>query len=470
MAEIAERVGSNGLTVVSTFSGCGGSCLGFEMAGYRVLWASEFVEAARNVYALNHPGVILDGRDIRDVKPEDILSAIGKQQGEVDVLEGSPPCASFSTAGKRHKAWGQVKKYSDTEQRSDDLFFEYVRILDGVRPRVFVAENVSGLVKGAAYGYFELIMRAMRRCGYRVRAKVLDAQWLGVPQERKRVIFVGVREDLEIDPQFPKPLPYRYTIREALPWISGLHWDSGGMFGEREYDVDREPVQTIMNGRGGGSQTRFRVVHDTSGKWGKGDVTDRPAPTITVGVNGLNSHHFKVVPEEERVSPRGDTEPRVEFRGPGCFRDGENASVDAPSPAVMAHGLGGVREYQALIRAPQPVASVTLEGTAIGRAYAKLEPGKWHHKYKQLQRPIVDKPCPTLTAIGGGRGVASVVHPNEPRKFLIAELKRLCGFPDDFELTGAYTQQWERLGRSVPPVMMSHVATTLRDQIFGGGR
>ena len=128
MTEIAA-VPWNGLNVVSTFSGCGGSCLGYRMAGYRVLWANEFIPAAAETYRANHPTTILDTRDIRKVQPEDILKAIGLKAGELDAMEGSPPCASFTTAGKREKHWGKAKKYSDTVQRVDDLFFEYVRLV-----------------------------------------------------------------------------------------------------------------------------------------------------------------------------------------------------------------------------------------------------------------------------------------------------------------------------------------------------
>ena len=87
MAEIAKVRATNGYKVVSTFSGAGGSCLGFEMAGYDILWASEFVEAARDTYVLNHPNVKLDGRDIREVSPTEILSACRLKRGELDVLE-----------------------------------------------------------------------------------------------------------------------------------------------------------------------------------------------------------------------------------------------------------------------------------------------------------------------------------------------------------------------------------------------
>ncbi len=124
--------------------------------------------------------------------------------GELDLFDGSPPCASFSTAGKREAGWGKVKDYSDTKQRTDDLFLEYVRLLRGLQPKVFVAENVSGLVKGVAKGYFLEILAALKASGYRVTCRVLDAQWLGVPQQRQRTIFVGVREDLGLDPVHPK--------------------------------------------------------------------------------------------------------------------------------------------------------------------------------------------------------------------------------------------------------------------------
>jgi DNA (cytosine-5)-methyltransferase 1 len=343
MPEIAA-VPANGLRVVSTFSGCGGSCLGFEMAGYRVLWANEFIPAARETYRANHAGVFLDERDIRSVKPEEILEQAGLKVGELDVFEGSPPCASFSTAGKREAGWKKVKKYSDTEQRTDDLFFEYVRLLRGLRPKVFVAENVSGLFKGTAIGYFKIIFKELATSGYEVVARVLDSRWLGVPQARRRIIFVGAREDLRLEPRHPKPLGYSYSIRDAIPWIS-RGADATGMI----YEANPE---------------------------------------------------------------------------------------------------------------------ASMEGLATGAEWDVIGGTGQSEKYFQLVRPNVDAPCPTITQLGGNAGLASVAHPTEKRKFYIGELKRLCGFPDDFVLTGTYMQQWERLGRSVPPPMMRAVAETIRNEML----
>ena len=222
MTEVAATP-PNGYTAASSFSGCGGSSLGYRMAGFTVRWASEFVPAAVDVYRRNAPDYThIDTRDIRNVTAADVLTDLGMVPGELDLFDGSPPCSSFSISGKKSAGWGKVSEYSDTAQRTDDLFYEYIRLVDGIQPRVFVAENVAGLVKGAAKGYFRQIMTAMKAAGYRVSARVLDSVWLGVPQVRPRLIFIGVRDDLELDPTHPAPLPYRYHLRDAGVTTAGM--------------------------------------------------------------------------------------------------------------------------------------------------------------------------------------------------------------------------------------------------------
>jgi DNA (cytosine-5)-methyltransferase 1 len=105
MREI-EALPWNGFKVASTFSGCGGSCLGCRMAGYRVVYACEFIEEAQRTYKANHPNSFLDTRDIRQVKPQDVMEKAGVERDELDLFDGSPPCSAFSTAGKRKAGWG----------------------------------------------------------------------------------------------------------------------------------------------------------------------------------------------------------------------------------------------------------------------------------------------------------------------------------------------------------------------------
>lgn len=440
MAEIGA-IPWNGFTAVSTFSGCGGSSLGYKMAGFKVLWANEFIPAAQEVYRLNHPNTILDTRDIRQVKAQDILDAIGMQPGELDLFDGSPPCASFSTAGKREAGWGKVKNYSDTKQRTDDLFFEYARLVKGIQPRVFVAENVSGLVKGTAKGYFKLILQELKNCGYNVKAKVLDAQWLGVPQMRQRLIFIGVRNDLGVEPAFPKPLSYQYTVRDALPWIVTIGTSNG--FGHSEQVPASQPYDTVGTGpQQGNGLARFieampRAYRDKRGAYGNdGDITDQPAPTVLS--DSVGTHWVT---------------------GLSTF-DGER-SLDAPAPTVLTPVRQHTNNELMFIEA-----ETSIDGYAIGRECVPLAPGEQSDKYFQLVKPSLEAPSPTVTQRGGDNTVASVTHPTEKRKFSIAELKRICAFPDDFQLTGTYAQQWERLGRAVPPVMMSYIASTVRDEVL----
>ena len=224
MAEIAA-VEQTGLVAVSTFSGCGGSSTGYRMAGFRVAWASEFVAAAADTYRANaDPQTVLDTRDIREVQPGDVLEVAG----DVDLLDGSPPCSPFSTQGVTSRDWGEAVPYSSTSQRTDDLFWEFARLVEGVQPKAFIGENVYGLVRGVAKGYFKRILARLRSAGYRVEARLLDASWLGAPQERKRLIFAGVRDDLALAPALPAPLAYRRTIGDALgAGYGGVYWRWG---------------------------------------------------------------------------------------------------------------------------------------------------------------------------------------------------------------------------------------------------
>lgn len=342
MAEIAATP-RNGLSVISTFTGCGGACLGYKWAGFDARAAVEFVSAARDTYALNFPGVPIDPRDVRDIGGQDLLALAGLD--EVDLLEGSPPCASFSMSGKREEHWGESKHYSDTSQRTDDLFLEFARLVREIRPRAFAAENVAGLVRGTAKGMFKLFLRELAIDGdYRVEARLLDASWLGVPQARKRLFFVGLRNDVDGQMVWPKPILPRWTLRDALDYAAS---------NERE-----------------------------------------------------------------------------------CPGDG-------PS----------------------------LKGAAIEKSWQKMGPqlgGKWltkSDKYINLVRPDPNQPCGTVTATGGQGSTASVTHPTEARKFTLAEMRAVFGFPADFQLTGTYRHRWERIGRSVPPPMTRALGLSIAEAL-----
>ena len=271
-----NRTPNGSYTAVSTFSGSGGGCLGLKLAGFDVRWASEFIPAAAEVYRMNHPNTILSTDDIREVAPDDICESIGTE--EIDVLEGSPPCASFSLSGKLDKGWGEVQKYSDTEQRVDDLFWEYIRLIDGLRPKAFVAENTSGLVQGRSKGYFKSILRDMREVGYRVTASVIAAAYLGVPQHRRRLFFIGIRDDLRTDPPIPDPEDEIVTVAEA--WEKPFEHEDyrelkPGTVIRRCYDQRRPSDGTSLG-------SVYRRLYGKTGAFNHVVLRyDRPSPTVT---------------------------------------------------------------------------------------------------------------------------------------------------------------------------------------------
>lgn len=210
---------SEAFTYVSLFAGCGGSSLGYHMAGGRCLCAVEFDANAAATYRLNFPEAPVIERDIREVTAEEVMAIAGLVPGQLDVLDGSPPCQGFSTAGKR--------QFGDPR---NSLFRDYIRLLEALQPRAFVMENVSGLVKGKMKLAFRTIMESLKATGYRVRCQLLNAMWFGVPQSRQRLIWIGVRPDLEREVEWPKAeavIPLKAICQDAIasrsesinPWI-----------------------------------------------------------------------------------------------------------------------------------------------------------------------------------------------------------------------------------------------------------
>ena len=202
---------SHGLKVFGTFICGGGSTMGYKLAGFEHLGGVEIDPEVADVYKTNHNPKYLFVEDIRgfaDRKefPEDLYN--------LDILDGSPPCSSFSMAGNREKDWGKTKVFREgqAEQRLDDLFFDYIRLAKKLQPKVVIAENVKGLIQGNAKAYVHRIKKEFEDAGYKVQLFLLNAASMGVPQKRERVFFICQRNDLN----FPK-LELRFN-EKAIPF------------------------------------------------------------------------------------------------------------------------------------------------------------------------------------------------------------------------------------------------------------
>ena len=181
--------------VFSCFACGGGSTMGYKLAGFDVIGCNEIDPKMMEAYIENHKPKYSFLEPIQTFKNRTDLP---KELYQLDILDGSPPCSSFSMAGSREKAWGKEKKFREgqTDQVLDTLFFDFIDLAKKLQSKVVVAENVKGLIQGGAKAYVRKIYIEFYKAGYHVQHFLLDASKMGVPQKRERVFFIALRKDL----------------------------------------------------------------------------------------------------------------------------------------------------------------------------------------------------------------------------------------------------------------------------------
>lgn len=195
--------------------------MGYKLAGYTVLGNCEIDPKINRMYKKNHHPKYNYEMGVQDFYK---LDDIPEELHDIDILDGSPPCSTFSMAGERDKNWGKEKKFREgqAEQVLDDLFFEFLKVAEVLRPKVIVAENVKGLITGKAKGYVNLIIKTYQDLGYDTQIFLLNAATMGVPQRRERVFIIGRRKDLGF-PQLKlefnqKPITYgEFADQDYIP-------------------------------------------------------------------------------------------------------------------------------------------------------------------------------------------------------------------------------------------------------------
>jgi DNA (cytosine-5)-methyltransferase 1 len=191
----AKGINKNNYKVFGTFICGGGSTMGYKLAGFDHLGGVEIDPRVAKVYQLNHRPKHLFVEDIRNFRNR---ADIPSELFNLDILDGSPPCSSFSMSGNREKDWGKKKVFKEgqAEQVLDDLFFEYIALAKKLQPKIVIAENVKGLIQGNAKLYVKKIFKAFEEAGFIVQLFLLNAASMGVPQKRERVFFICRRKDL----------------------------------------------------------------------------------------------------------------------------------------------------------------------------------------------------------------------------------------------------------------------------------
>jgi len=278
-----EKVKSNGIKVMSTFACGGGSTMGYKRAGCEVVAANDIDPEMAYHYKLNlHPKHYF----LCPIK--DLLNAgLPDELFHLDILDGSPPCSTFSMAGSREEAWGKDKVFREGQAKQvlSDLFFDYLNLVDRLRPKVAIAENVKGMIIGNAKGYTKLIIARFKEIGYRPQLFLVNAADCGVPQRRERVFFCAVRDDIDVP-----PLKLAPTHR----WISA---------GEATIDVQEITASERAETAPTGTDHRFYNVTKPGDTYdvacmrlhGKASFfnhvrlhKDRPSPTFTAQIDKYN--------------------------------------------------------------------------------------------------------------------------------------------------------------------------------------
>ena len=247
-----ESVPKNGVKVFSTFACGGGSTMGYKLAGCEVIGANDIDQEMAYHYKLN-----LNPRLYFLCPIGDLLTAeLPGELFNLDILDGSPPCSTFSMAGSREKAWGKEKYFREGQSKQvlSDLFFDYLSLVERLKPKIAIAENVKGMLMGNAKGYTKLIMQRFRDIGYKPQLFLVNAADCGVPQRRERVFFCALREDVDAP-----PLKLEMNHR----WIS-----AGEALSDVRDDLGKYQMVTASNQR-----------HTLAGRL-KPWATTQPSPTL----------------------------------------------------------------------------------------------------------------------------------------------------------------------------------------------
>lgn len=307
----AKGIEKHGLKVFSNFSCGGGSTMGYKLAGYETIGCVEIDENMLKCYVENHnpkyPFHIGVKEFVEMLKKDKSFKKKYPELFQLDILDGSPPCSSFSLAGLRDKAWGKSKKFREgqEEQVLDTLFFDFIEEARILQPKVVVAENVPGILMGNAKEYVKKIYLDLDAAGYETHHFVLDASEMGVPQRRERVFFISIRKDLlstfdgagmELFSLFP-PLDLRFNE----PHISFKKATKEFWEDERKpltetankYYFKTEPGKSFSEKHENGSLFNWMKLSE-----------NQPAPTLAAGNRDLYFHPVKegVLNEREYMS------------------------------------------------------------------------------------------------------------------------------------------------------------------------
>lgn len=400
-------------TIVSLFSGCGGLDVGFRDVGFDIVWANDFSRDAVTTYQKNIGNHIVLG-DITKIDSKDIPS-------DFDVLTGGFPCQGFSIANSKRNM-GDQRNF---------LYLQLLRILKDKQPKVFVAENVKGILSMDNGKVFQMILDDFKSIGYKVDYKVLNASHYGVPQNRERVIIIGNR--IGIDNLFPKETHTRnpidsvsietknssllksVTVEEAISFLSSVRTR------DESFELDGQLIHNHV--------ARLNVSNQF---WARKFKVDQH----------IICDYLRVWRAKKNISTKKiDQLLGYKHTAPHWFRKDGYGSLPTSSDWIA---LKNILEFDETYDEQL----LTFEERKITFDQS-LRISNWN------------EPSDTLTASG------PEIHPNKTRRLSVRECAILQSFPMDFTFTGSLSSMYSQIGNAVPCLLANHIAQSIQNMLDG---
>jgi len=437
------------LLAIDLFSGAGGFSLGFELAGINVVAAIEFDRKAMITYEQNFPSHLTYCRDICEVSTEEVIRDLSTKKDiekeEIDLIIGGPPCPGFSNIGRskiigllREKKWnwrGRPPKewrHQFIQDPRNKLFLEFVRFVRDFEPRGFVMENVTGMLSSknsAGEFVIDLIEDSFSEIGYNCTRQVLSSDDFGVPQARKRVIFIGWKKDSTSDEfHYPvrSPNTKSWTSMDAISDLPKISQEGGLSVGKKKRSKNEFQ-----------RQMRYAAYKDAN-----------------------------------RIDPRTGKVPRISAKLSCHFGRWVNPRDRAIFPLLQVPENGKRVTYNLIepseLEFPHPWRWLkTKKVVWNGKNGDKRKEYKWYNRtsFKDKMRRIPHhKPSPTLVA-HMATDTYMFIHPepNTHRTITPQEAARIQSFPDSFDFSQvSFTSQYRQIGNAVPPLMAKAIALEIK--------
>jgi DNA (cytosine-5)-methyltransferase 1 len=415
------------LIEIDLFSGAGGLSFGFGKSGFHTIYATDKDKDSCISFQLNHSDSIVECTDILKIVPSELLDRLNLKQGQLDVLVGGPPCQGFSTYGKR-----------DPNDSRNQLYKNYLEFIKSFYPKVFIIENVVGILSMCGGIIINDILNYTRGLGYEVDLKILDVSNYGIPQLRKRVFIIGSRLHKKI--HFPVPtngskekndlfstLDPILTVRDAISDLPEFVFTPSDIEKEIEYiHMPNNDYQKFMRG-----DLKFVPTHSSK---------------RMMGLRRLRLLLMKP----------GDygNELRTRILGEGLPRD----FFEQFSASSLEDAFEGCRKQDK--KKTEELMNLLKNGHhEIDEILKFIDSGGFANKYRRLKW---DYPSHTLVA-HMSRDCSDFVHPEYDRFISVREASRLQSFPDWYRLFGSQFSQLKQIGNAVPPLMSLALAKSIAE-------